>query len=333
MNQPAQSSIGDSGPPAPGAGVPGGARQARARFKSLGICLVLLLILFSGPLVALVRFALRSELYSHLLLVPFISFYLIFVLRQELAHSELENSRSGALATAILALIPLVLWWFSTSGQGTTAPTQNSLFFAGTSFLLFSIAAGLWWLGRRLVSKIAFPLGILFLSVPFPTRFEHGLEAFFQHASADFAGFLFQVSGTPVVRENLLFHLPHISLEVARECSGIRSSIVLFITSLAAGCLFLRSPWRRGILAAAVIPLAIIRNSLRIFTIGMLCVHIDPSMIHSWVHLKGGPLFFVLSLVPFFALLLWLRAAEKDGILSPEAARMTGSDHPPARPR
>jgi exosortase C (VPDSG-CTERM-specific) len=206
------------------------------------------------------------------------------------------------------------------------------LFLAVSSFLLFVIAGGLWWLGRRFISRIAFPLGILFLTAPFPTRFEHGLEAFFQHASADFAAILFQISGTPVVRESLFFHLPHISLEVARECSGIRSSLVLFITSLVAGCLSLRSPWRRMVLATAVIPLAIIRNGLRIFTIGMLCVHVDPAMIHSWVHLKGGPLFFVLSLVPFFGLLLWLRAAEKDGILSPEATRMIGSEHPPARP-
>jgi exosortase/archaeosortase family protein len=63
-------------------------------------------------------------------------------------------------------------------------------------------------------------------------------------------------------------------------------------------------------LALSVIPLAILRNGFRIFVIGMLCVHVDRGMINSWVHRKGGPLFFALSLLPFFALLLWLRRSE-----------------------
>jgi hypothetical protein len=33
-------------------------------------------------------------------------------------------------------------------------------------------------------------------------------------------------------------------------------------------------------------------------------------MIHSWIHRHGGPVFFALSLVPFFALLLLLRKSE-----------------------
>jgi len=85
---------------------------------------------------------------------------------------------------------------------------------------------------------------------------------------------------------------------------------VLFITSLVAGGLFLRSPWRRAVLTLAVLPLALLRNGFRVFTIGQLCVRIGPQMIHSPIHKQGGPLFFALSLIPFFLLLLWLRKSE-----------------------
>jgi exosortase/archaeosortase family protein len=67
----------------------------------------------------------------------------------------------------------------------------------------------------------------------------------------------------------------------------------------------------RLILALAVIPIAIIRNALRIFTIAMLCVHVDPGMIDSVIHRRGGPLFFALSLVPFFVLLIFLYRRER----------------------
>jgi hypothetical protein len=44
-----------------------------------------------------------------------------------------------------------------------------------------------------------------------------------------------------------------------------------------------------------------------VFVIGELCVHVGPKMIDSPIHHHGGPLFFVLSLGPFFLLLYALR--------------------------
>ena len=110
-----------------------------------------------------------------------------------------------------------------------------------------------------------------------------------------------------------MFQLTGIAIEVARERSGIHSSRVLFITSLLAGHLLLHSVWKKAVFALAVVPLGIVRNGFRIFTIGMLCVHVDPAMINSPIHTRGGPVFFLLSLVPFFILLFLLRRSERPG--------------------
>jgi hypothetical protein len=40
-------------------------------------------------------------------------------------------------------------------------------------------------------------------------------------------------------------------------------------------------------------------------------VHVDPAMIDSWIHQRGGPLFFALSLIPFFLLLFMLCRSER----------------------
>jgi exosortase/archaeosortase family protein len=73
----------------------------------------------------------------------------------------------------------------------------------------------------------------------------------------------------------------------------------------------LTSSWRRIVLVALVFPLAIVRNGFRILVIGLLCVHVGPHMIDSPIHHQGGPLFFALSLIPFFLLVWWLRRTER----------------------
>jgi exosortase/archaeosortase family protein len=143
-----------------------------------------------------------------------------------------------------------------------------------------------------------------------PDAMADALETASKYASAEVANLFFYLSGTPFLRAGLFFQLPNITIEVAQECSGIRSSWVLFITSILAANLFLKTPWRRLVLVVFVIPLAILRNGFRILVIGLLCVNIGPQMIHSLIHRRGGPLFFVLSLIPLFLVLWWLRKGD-----------------------
>jgi exosortase C (VPDSG-CTERM-specific) len=159
------------------------------------------------------------------------------------------------------------------------------------------------------MAAAAFPFSFLIFMVPLPDAAVNALETASKLASADAAAMYFSIAGTTLVRDGTIFELPGITLEVAQECSGIRSSWVLFITSVLAGHLFLKSPWRKLVLVAFVIPLGILRNGFRVFVIGLLCVYIGPHMIDSVVHRQGGPFFFALSLVPLFLLLwgLWRR--------------------------
>jgi exosortase len=155
-----------------------------------------------------------------------------------------------------------------------------------------------------------FPLFFLAFMIPLPEAAVDFLENASKEASAEVANWLFLISGTPVLRAGAVFQLPGITIEVAKECSGIRSSLVLVITSLLAANMFLHTTWRRALLVCAVIPLGLLRNGLRILVISLLCVHIGPQMINSVIHRRGGPVFFVASLVPLFVMLWWLRRGD-----------------------
>ncbi len=189
---------------------------------------------------------------------------------------------------------------------------NDSLSLMAFSFVCFLAAAGFLFMGWKWMAAAAFPFGFLIFMVPLPDAVVNWLETASKLASAEVAAILFSLTGTPMLRDGPVFQLPGIAIEVAQECSGIRSSWVLFITSVLASFLFLKSPWRRVVLVAFVIPLGIVRNGIRILTIGLLCVHMGPEMINSIVHKQGGPLFFALSLIPMFLFLWWLRKGERE---------------------
>lgn len=267
-------------------------------FAALAIAL-----LFAKPLFDLAQFAFNSTLFSHVILIPFIAAYLAS-LRWKTTLAQSTPSLRPAIIPAALGLFLLMASMFAHT-------SEVRLCFSTTAFVLFIIAAALCFLGWPAVRQLAFPFALLFFMVPLPPLIMDAFEIFFQHASALAAAMMMKISGLPAIRDGLFFFLPGFAIEVAQECSGIRSTLVLFITSLVAGYLLLRRPRDRAILAVAIVPLAILRNGFRIFSLAWLSVEVNPDIIDSALHHRGGPIFFALSLIPLFLLLLLLRKLEK----------------------
>lgn len=263
------------------------------------VAIAVLLLCFSVQIYQLIRFALASDLYSHIILIPFASAYLVWLKRGQLAAPGKRIPRHWSVLFALAGGIWLIMFF-----QPTPAP-QDSLALATYALVMMLIGICCWFLNRPALRAVAFPLVFLLLMAPLPTRVEAGFETLLQHGSSVVAQVFFQIIGTPVFRDGTLFHLPGFNMQVAPECSGIHSTIALFITSLVAGQLLLRSNWNRVILTLIVIPIALLRNGLRVTVIGELCVRISPEMIDSYIHRHGGPIFFALSLIPF-ALVLFL---------------------------
>ena len=241
------------------------------------------------------------------MLIPFLSAYLLFVRRDELPK-DYESSFGWA---AFFAMAGLGAFLGVKGAFHITLSASDSQSLTALASISLVTAAGFLFFGRKWMAAAAFPFAFLVFMIPLPDGMADWLETASKLASAEAAALFFSLTGTPVLRDGTIFQLPGIIIEVAQECSGIRSSWVLFITSILASYLFLQSPWRRVLLVAFVIPLGILRNGFRILVIGLLCVNIGPQMIDSVIHRQGGPLFFALSLIPLFLLLWWLRRAER----------------------
>lgn len=273
----------------------------RKQLWRLGGFVLLLSVAFMGPLLEWAQLSFAKERNSYLVVVPFISFYLIWGKRHELMVDG-RKSTFQAFACAALGLGAII---GSRSSYGLDP--ENRLSWLILAYLCFFLAGGFHFAGRSIVKSLAFPLSFLLFAVPMPPSFAEGIEMFLQYTSAEAASWMLGLTGIPVLRNGLEFQMPGIAIRVAQECSGYNSSFVLFMVSLLAGHMFLSSPWKKFFLTFAVIPLAIVRNGFRITTLSVLCVKLDPSWIDSPLHHRGGPVFFALSMIPFLALLWFLR--------------------------
>jgi exosortase C (VPDSG-CTERM-specific) len=277
--------------------------RQKLRFLGAACFAVVLAAVFGHSLLTLIKYAASSQLHSYILLIPFVSAYLLYIRRDQLPKKYSVDLPLAIVSLAIGLGILIFTYWLDFAGR---APGINDRLTSLTiSFLCCLAAGGFFFLGRSWMRAAAFPLAYLSFMIPMPDTMAEALEQASSTASAEMANLLFHLSGMPFLRAGQIFQLPNITLEVAQECSGIRSSVVLFITSILAANLFLNTTWRRFVLVGIVIPLGILRNGFRIFVIGLLCVDVGPQMIHSLIHRRGGPLFFVVSLVPLL-LILWL---------------------------
>ena len=264
-------------------------------------------ILFGRVLFDLIRLSFHSELHNHLLLIPFISFYIWrFIDTKPIALRGPASINIGwVVSLAGLGGFYLQRWL-----RGRGLPVTEYLWMGVLSYLLVLLFAAGWCFGWSRLKPHAFALGFMVFFIPLPLAVTDFLSIALQNGSAEVADWGLRISGLPVLRDGMVFQLPGLGIRVAEECSGVRSTLVLFIVSLVAGKMFLQSPWKRGALALATIPLGLLRNAFRITVLSWLTVNVDRGIINGPLHNQGGPVFFVLSLVPLLGLMWYFKKTE-----------------------
>ena len=284
-------------------------RHARAHTAFVGL-VILSVIIFWRTFHALALFSLDHESSSHILLIPLVSIYLLWTERSRIFQVVRPSPASGAP----LVLAAITLYLFMASRWSAQDPEQ---FLPGATFTIVLL-----WLGGFLLCygvtawrRASFSLLFLLLMVPLPAAFLDRSISLLQQGSTEIAYLLFKALGVPVLRQGFLLTVPGVTIEVARECSGIRSSVALFITCLLAAHLFLRTKWRMLVFVLLAFPLAIIKNGIRIATLTLLSVYVDPSFLTGSLHQKGGFLFFLLALAILAPVLLFFQKSEQKAVL------------------
>ena len=248
----------------------------------------------------------KSEYYSHIALIPLVSIYLVYIKRKEIFEKVNYSFTAG-----ISVLLPGIAMFLGGIFLGSGLDKNNYASLIMFSIFIFVNGAFLLSYGMHAYRRALFPLLFLIFTVPVPTAIMDSIITFLQVGSSELSNLLFMASGVPFVRDGFVFQLSNLSVEVARQCSGIRSSMAIFIVSILAGHMFLKSPWKKIVLVICAVLIAMFKNSIRILTLSLLGNYVDPVILTSSLHREGGTPFFILALLLLAPILFLLRRSEK----------------------
>jgi exosortase len=234
----------------------------------------------------------RSDYYDHIQVIPFMSAALFFWGRKSIFADVRYLPRFG---------IPLVVCGVGLYAVGLTKTLYLSpdirISWMVFSALVAFVGAFVFLFGKVSFQKAHFPLLFLAFMVPIPHMILEYFIYALQVASTETADLLFNFIGVPYYREGFLFCLPGVAIEVAKECSGIRSSLALIVTGTLAAHLFLDRGWKQLLLILSIFPITVVKNGIRIVSITLLANYVDIRFLtQSWLHHSGGFVFYIPSL-------------------------------------
>jgi len=249
--------------------------------------------------VSTLALAFGNDAYTYILTIIPLSLALIYLRGKHIPGPDGSLGRFGWMI--VVAALIARLWEIS----ATVGSIPNHLSISMVELVFFWIGSVVACLGLGTFRALLFPLCFLFLVVPLPSRAVDWMTEILQSLSAVSTTWLFHAAQVPVTRDGVMLSLPTLDIEVARECSSIRSSTALIVITLFFAELFLRSTWRRVLLVAIAFPLSVAKNAVRIFTIAELGTRVDPGYLNGRLHHNGGIVFLGLA-VAVIVLLLWL---------------------------
>jgi exosortase len=274
----------------------------RRHFEFL-VFFVLSIAIFWTPLRAAASLSWNDDRYSHLLIIPVISGFLLYLERGKIFSQPKDRGRASLWLLLGISIVYAISF--------TKLGADWHLTLAILSATLAWSAIFAFCYGSNALLAAAFPFGFLAFMIPLPENVLNWMVHELQSASADVSSVLFHVIGMPSFRQGFRFMLPGLQIEVASECSGIRSTMALLLVSVLAGYVLLRTPSRRICFALLAIPIGIFKNAVRIVTLSYLGVYVDRAYLEGRLHHQyGGLVFSSLALFLVVPLLILLRKSE-----------------------
>src|SRR3989338_10448123 len=235
------------------------------------------------------RWFARDSYYSHGILVPLVTIFLIWQKRDELKAIKREESPWGMRLIIGGVLLHVLSSLF------------RVYFVSGFSMLTVLIGLTLYFYGWKMFRAVSFPICFLIFMIPLPLVVITDISFTMKIFAAKIAAFLLNSMRIPAIREGSLIKMQHAYVMVDDVCSGLRSLISL----TALGSIFaywMKSEMgKRILLFLSTIPIAIITNVFRVVFLSAIAEIWGPQFATGFVHDFSGFAVFALAFLLLYA--------------------------------
>ena len=218
--------------------------------------------------------------------VPLFSLYVLWRERKEIVESIGDPSWSG-----LLMAVP-----FAFAGFLGARGSQIRLEIVGFVGLLASLALG--FFGRRMLKQTLFPILFLLFCLPLHS-FLDVVTIHLRMLAVSIAYGTLQGVGADVLRQGTMItsSTGSFAIDVAEPCSGMRSLFAMM--ALTAGYAYFTQPtwFRRGLLFALAIPIAVAGNAVRILSIVAVAASCSPDFATGFYHDYSGYIVFLVAIL------------------------------------
>ncbi len=225
-----------------------------------------------------------SPEYSHCVIIPLVSAFLIWRERAALARIHFHGSWLGFA----LLIGGAGLW---AVGELSTIWTIEQYGFLATVYGLVLALVGLEAFRRLWMAML-----ILVFTIPFPVFFTNSLSLHLQLLSSALGVAVIRLFDIPVYLDGNVIDLGVYKLQVAEACSGLRYLFPLMTLAFIVTYFFRAPFWKRAVLFLASIPVAVLMNSLRIGLIGVSVAYWGQKMAEGVLHYFEGWVVFMVSM-------------------------------------
>ncbi len=226
---------------------------------------------------------------GHGILITLVVAYLVW---QEL--KRFQGRPVDANPWGFLLVVPALLLHMLDTGIHSQLLSAFSLVLGlpGLSLLL---------LGTERTKAIIFPLLVLFLTLPIPLAFTESIHLFLRQIATVASAWLLPLVGIPVFSHGTVLETPNGTLMVADACSGF-STLYATVTVAVLTAYATRSRWRKALVLAVAVPLAIVVNVVRVVVLAVLVDQFGLDVLRTSAHELSGLATFAVAL----PLIFWL---------------------------
>lgn len=234
--------------------------------------------------------------FSHGLLVPFFSFFLIWQRRNRLRL--FPDRDNGAVGILLIVLATFIFIAGKAGVENFSIQLSLVIMIAGLFYIVF---------GKEGFMECMFPIGFLLFMIPIPFLIYDSIAFPMKIISSKLAVHLYSFAGIPVFQEGNILQLADLQLEVIDACSGIRSLMSLLAISLVVANLFQLGYFASGMLSVLVIPLTILVNATRLLMTGVLSLKYGRHFAEGTPHEITGWLMFLLGMIVLVIMAIYMR--------------------------